>query len=104
MGPLDRVRILILERSRQRGGEALELLESSGACVTLAATTSDACAAALALQPELIVSGADFASSEWHDILRLLSDTAPALLVWKPTSAPEEIAELALRLYAGSRR
>jgi PleD family two-component response regulator len=104
MAPLDNVRILVLERSAPRGGRARRLLEDSGACVTLAATTSDACAAALALQPELIVSGADFPSSEWHHILRLLSDTAPALLVWKAGSAPEEIAELALRLYAGTRR
>jgi CheY-like chemotaxis protein len=104
MPSLDMVRILVLERSSMRAQTARRLLEGSGARVSLAATASAACAAALSFQPELIVSGAGFASADWHPVLRLLADAPPALLVWRATSPPEEVAELALRLYAGSRR
>jgi len=104
MPPLDNVRILILDRSSLRSGRARQLLEGSGASVSLAATTSAACAAALSFQPELIVTGEEFSSAEWHPVLRLLGDSAPAVVVWKAASPAEDVAELALRLYAGSRR
>ena len=104
MAALDHVRILILERSSSRGIRARELLECSGACVSVATTTSAACAAAMAFQPELIVSGEGFASAEWHPVLRLLGDSSPALVVWRDAAPPEDVAALALRLYAGRRR
>ena len=75
-----------------------------GATVALAGTATAACAAALAFRPEVIVSGAGFASSEWHPVVRLLGDAPPAVLVWKDAAPPEAVADLALRLYAGSRR
>jgi hypothetical protein len=104
MGPLDGVRILVMDRSLGRGRSAGLLLEMWGATVALAGTATAACAAALAFRPEVIVSGAGFASSEWHPVVRLLGDAPPAVLVWKDTAPPEAVADLALRLYAGSRR
>lgn len=104
MAPLEGVRILILDRSARRAGSAREALERSGARVSLAATASAACAAALAFHPELIVSGVGFAAKEWHTLVRLLSAAPPAILEWKDSATPESVAELALRLYAGSRR
>jgi len=83
MRPLDGVRILVMDRSLRRGRAACRLLEIWGAIVALAGTATAACAAALAFRPEVIVSGAGFASAEWHPVVRLLGD------------AP---------LYAGSRR
>jgi len=35
--------------------------------------------------------------------VRLLGDAPPAVLVWKETARVEDVADLALRLYAGSR-
>jgi hypothetical protein len=104
MGPLDGVRILVMDRSLGRGRSAGLLLEMWGATVALAGTATAACAAALAFRPEVIVSGAGFASSEWHPVVRLLGDAPPAVLVWKDTAPPEAVADLALRLFAGSRR
>jgi hypothetical protein len=104
MRPLDGVRILVMDRSLRRGRSACRLLEIWGATVSLAGTATAACAAALAFRPEVIVSGAGFASAEWHPVVRLLGDAPPAVLVWKETAPPEAVADLALRLYAGSRR
>lgn len=104
MRPLDGVRILVMDRSLRRGRSACRLLEIWGATVSLAGTATAACAAALAFRPEVIVSGAGFASAEWHPVVRLLADAPPAVLVWKETAPPEAVADLALRLYAGSRR
>ena len=104
MGPLEGVRILILDRSHRRADSARSALERSGACVSLAGTASAACAAALSFQPELIVSGVGFASTEWHVLVRLLSSAPPAILEWKDAATADAVADLALRLYAGSRR
>jgi DNA-binding response OmpR family regulator len=104
MLPLDGIRILVLERSVRRGRSARALLERSGARVALAGTASAACSAALALHPELILSGAGFASAEWHPVIRLLGESPPAILEWKGTASPEAVTDLALRLYTGSRR
>ena len=104
MRPLDGVRILVMDRSLRRGRSACRLLEIWGATVSLAGTATAACAAALAFRPEVIVSGAGFASAEWHPVVRLLGDAPPAVLVWKETAPPQAVADLALRLYAGSRR
>jgi hypothetical protein len=103
MRPLDGVRILVMDRSLRRARSASRLLEVWGATVALAGTATAACAAALAFRPEVIVSGAGFASAEWHPVVRLLADAPPAVLVWKETARPEDVADLALRLYAGSR-
>ena len=83
--------------------DADRCLEIWGATVSLAGTATAACAAALAFRPEVIVSGAGFASAEWHPVVRLLGDAPPAVLVWKETARAEDVADLALRLYAGSR-
>ena len=104
MRPLDGVRILVMDRSLRRARAACRLLEDWGARVALAGTAGAACAAALAFHPEVIVSGAGFASSQWHPVVRLLGDAPPAVLEWKETAPPEDVANLALRLYAGSRR
>jgi len=103
MRPLDGVRILVMDRSLRRARSACRLLEDWGARVALAGTATAACAAALAFHPEVIVSGAGFAAAEWHPVLRLLGEAPPAVLVWKETEPPEDVAGLALRLYAGSR-
>ena len=103
MRPLDGVRILVMDRSLRRARAACRLLEDWGARVALAGTAGAACAAALAFHPEVIVSGAGFASAQWHPVVRLLADAPPAVLVWKETARPEDVADLALRLYAGSR-
>ncbi len=104
MRPLDGVRILVMDRSLRRARSACRLLEGWGAHVALAGTATAACAAALAFHPEVIVSGAGFASAQWHPVVRLLGDAPPAVLEWKETAPPEDVANLALRLYAGSRR
>jgi len=103
MRPLDGVRILVMDRSLRRARAACRCLEIWGATVSLAGTATAACAAALAFRPEVIVSGAGFASAEWHPVVRLLGDAPPAVLVWKETAGAEDVADLALRLYAGSR-
>jgi hypothetical protein len=104
MRPLDGVRILVMDRSPRRARSAGRLLEIWVATVSLAGTATAACAAALAFRPEVIVSGAGFASAERHPVVRLLGDAPPAVLVWKETAPPEAVADLALRLYAGSPR
>ena len=73
------VRAEPFDRSLRRAGTAREALERSGARVSLAATASAACAAALAFHPELIVSGVGFAAKEWHTLVRLLSAAPPAI-------------------------
>ena len=103
MRPLYGVRILVMDRSLRRARAACRCLEIWGATVSLAGTATAACAAALAFRPEVIVSGAGFASAEWHPVVRLLGDAPPAVLVWKETARAEDVADLALRLYAGSR-
>jgi len=104
MRPLDGVRILVMDRSLRRARSACRLLEAWGARVALAGTATAACAAALAFHPEVIVNGTGFASAQWHPVVRLLGDAPPAVLEWKETAPPEDVANLALRLYAGSRR
>src|SRR5260370_39312842 len=104
MRRLDGVRMLVMARSLRRARSASRLLEVWCATVAMAGTATAACAAALAFRPEVIVSGAGFASAEWHPVVRLLGDPPPAVLEWKETAPPEDVANLALRLYAGSRR
>jgi CheY-like chemotaxis protein len=104
MLPLDGIRILVLERSYPRASSARDLLERSGARVALASNGTAACAAALAFHPELILSGAGFASAEWHPVVRLLAEAPPAILEWKATASADAVTDLALRLYAGTRR
>src|ERR1700730_17224144 len=92
MRPLDGVRVLAMDRPLRRARSACRLLEDWGARVALAGTATAACAAPLAFHPEVIVSGAGFAAAQWHPVVRLLADAPPAILLWKESEPPEDVA------------